>query len=696
MSVDNILAMAKTLVQSGDLEGAEAALSARTRVQPVASEVVLLLAEVLLKLKQPEQAVALLQRHTALRDCVDWLREYSIGERMNATAIQLLESLPKSGSIEDLIDQAALMQIKGDARAAAFLCRKVLAMQPNNAFALNHLGRALFNAGAAEDARQAFDAAVREAPSYFQAWHNLGHVRRAKGDFKGAEAAYQKAVGLAPYYQSAWLNLALLRMGSGDNGSAVTHLEKLLEFNPAHAEAWLNLGICRQIQREFEPARKAFEQALQLTPEEPRLWRHMAGLHRELLNNAEAITCFRKALALTPNDSDLWAELISTLELQSDLDGAETAIAEGLKTLPFDINILFESAKIERRRGKAEDAYATLKSIPLQKLHPRLHQAYHFELATAADRNGHYDEAMAEFGKGNAMASTSIRARQTDKGALARQITAVSQWLEQGAPTAEFESAEDTGADLCFLIGFPRSGTTLLDVMLDGHSNVLTLEEKPTIERVAFRLDRLPGHYPFAMETLGADQRRELRALYREQIADVRLPEHAVVIDKMPIRTVHAAFMHRLFPEAKFLFTERHPCDVVLSNYMQNYALNEAMIQFARLDTAVSTYDAVMQLWQKTLQKLPGLPVHSLQYEALIEAPEQTLRGVCDFLGIAWQSGIDQHRDALGKRGAISTNSYHQVSEPIYQRSKFRWVNYHTYLQPYMKILKQHIDRMGY
>lgn len=696
MSEDNLLDLAKAHVQSGQLEDADSALTSRLKIQPIQAEAVILLAEIKFKRGLIDEATALLEKHKHIGACAIWLREYYIGERRNAEAARVIQFLPKTGSLDDLIGQAIMHQLAGDPRSAAELCRKVLLRQPGNAIAMNHLGRALFNAGAADEAHGIFETAVKTEPDYFQAWHNLGHVLRAKGNNPAAADAYAKALDLAPYYQSALLNLALVQMAQAENRQAADTLRKLLQINPKHAEALLNLGICHHIHREFPEALQAFENAVAIEPANPRILRHLGNLHKEIQDSGKAIECYRKALALAPGDDDLWAELISTLELRSELDAAAQAVADGFAQVPGSANIAFESAKVQRRRGDSAGALAVLEALDPKRLHPRLQQSYHYEFATAADRMDRFDDAWDAYTRGNELAGTSVRAHNTDRKALPAQIDAVQRWLSAGAPALANGDGEDLGGDLCFLIGFPRSGTTLLDVMLDGHAQVVSLEEKPTIERVAFRLDRLPGHYPFAMATLDTAGRSELRTLYRQQIDALRRPEHTLVIDKMPIRTIHAAFVHRLFPQAKFLFAERHPCDVVLSNFMQNYAINEAMIHFSRIDSAVDIYDRVMRLWQQTVETLPDMPVHYVRYENLLEDTEGTLRAACAFLGLPWQSAMQEHRETLVQRGSIKTNSYHQVAEPLYQRSKFRWLNYRGHLQPFLPTLQRHIDRMRY
>jgi tetratricopeptide (TPR) repeat protein len=635
MSENNILAHAKALAETGDIDSAEDVLLVRLKIHPVPADAVLFLAQLYFKSFRLARAVSLLAQHQGLRTCADALREYYVGERMNPQALLLLCSIPKNGSVDNLLDQAISLQISDDAVSATTLCRKVLSLQPDNAYALNHLGRALFNSKQATEAQHAFERAIHYKPDYYQAWHNIGHVLRAKNDVAGAKKAYLTAISIAPFYQSALVNLALLLMHQGKTGEAITPLEQVIALNPTHVEALLNLGICRHIQRDFTLAQDALERAVTITPVDPRALRHLGNLYKELQDTPQALACYRKALQLVPNDSDLWAELISTLELLNDLDAAQVAVTTALQSVSNHANILFESAKILRRRNNYQAALQTLKSIQPKDLHPRLIQSFHYERATVLDHLGHYAEAFADYSQGNILASTSIRARDTDKTALPRQIEAIQKWLTQNAPATNSGDDEDLGDDLCFLIGFPRSGTTLLDVMLDGHTQVLSLEEQATIERTAFKLDQLLGHYPNAMATLSREQRHMLRNTYRECITTPRQSQHTLILDKMPIRTIHAPFIHRLFPKAKFLFVERHPCDVVLSNFMQQYALNEAMIHFNQLASTVNMYAQVMQLWQQCLAVLPNLTVHYVRYESLINNPEHRLRDICTFLSLS-------------------------------------------------------------
>ena len=330
-------------------------------------------------------------------------------------------------------------------------------------------------------------------------------------------------------------------------------------------------------------------------------------------------------------------------------------------------------------------------------LHPRYVQQFEFEYASALDLAGDYQLAFQSFEKANDTASRNIRTKQTDFKAFDRYMDAIEEWLASGAKVEKYEKEEDLGDDLCFLVGFPRSGTTLLDVMLDGHPKAQTLEEFPTIEQVAFTIDKQFGGYPFGISNMGPTERESLRQQYRAILLKEGFKQNAggVIVDKMPIRTVHAVIMHRLFPHAKFLFALRHPCDVILSNFMQNFSANEVFVHFNSLAESTRIYERVMRIW-KTSSELMPIPMHYVRYEQLVSDTKRTLQEVCRFLELPWDEAMFAHQNTLKDRGRIKTNSYDQVSEPIYLRSLDRWKNYRSQLEPHLAKIKPYADYFSY
>lgn len=677
---------------------AETRLRKQLRDQPAHHTTALLLADLLLGDGRVDEAVALLWLHSDDRACADMLREYCIGERLNDDAQRLLARRGSDPSASGLVDQAIANHLRGDLDGAMTCCRLAQSADPEYAPAYNHLGRALFNARRTTPARAELVHAVRIAPDYAEAWHNLAHVLRDGQELEQSERAYGHALRLRPAYRSALLNLGIVLVTMGKPNEAIDSFQRLLAIDPTHAEAWSNLALCQHLLRQHGKARQSFERAIALDPRNPRVHMHYGRLCNELLDTDGALRQFRCALDLNARDPEPWAEIALVHEQANNLADAERAIAAGLAIAPGDAGLRLEQAKVARRRNRVDAALDGLRSIDLQALHPRLHQQYHYELGWAQDRAGDYRAALPAFECGNALASRSPRALATDAQAFDHQLDGIDAWLQADAPAAAAEPDEDAGDDLCFLVGFPRSGTTLLDVMLAGHPDLASIEERSTIEQLVQHVAGLPGGYPAALATIDREGREVLRRMYRQSVAAMigeRNEIAKLIVDKMPIRSVHAAFVQRLFPRARLLFSLRHPCDVVLSNFMQQYAANEVFVHFYTLAESARLYDRTMRIWEASMSALP-LRTAYLRYEDLIDDPQRALRKVCDFLGLAWRDDLVEHRTHLQARERIATNSYHQVAEPIYTRSMGRWQAYRDAMAPVLPLLRPHAAYFGY
>jgi hypothetical protein len=217
------------------------------------------------------------------------------------------------------------------------------------------------------------------------------------------------------------------------------------------------------------------------------------------------------------------------------------------------------------------------------------------------------------------------------------------------------------------------------------------LEEEPILERVGEAL----GDFAMLPE-LDANRVRRLRGLYFEELdAFDPAARGKLVVDKLPLNILGAPLIHRLFPDAKFIFAGRHPCDVTLSCFMQNFELNPAMANFLDLGDAARLYDLVLSFWRRSREILP-LDVHDVRYEALVEDKEGALRPLLDFLGLPWDDGVAEHQRTAAKRGAISTPSYAQVAQPIYRRASGRWLRYRAEMEDVLPILAPWAEWLGY
>ena len=248
-----------------------------------------------------------------------------------------------------------------------------------------------------------------------------------------------------------------------------------------------------------------------------------------------------------------------------------------------------------------------------------------------------------------------------------------------------------------FLIGFPRSGTTLLGQILDSHPGAMTLDELPTVQALVAAADRLPGGYPGGLARLGAAQRDTLRSAYFQAVDQLAGPAgDLLLVDKQPLATVHIGLIHQVFPEAPIIFAQRHPCDVVLSAFMQALKSHYAPGGFVTLERTAALYGAVMTLWQRAAARLP-LALKVMRYEDLVEDFEAEVRGLLDHLGLAWDPSVtDFAGHARARGGGAATPSYSQVTRPLYSSSRYRWQAYARELAPVIDELRPFVNSFGY
>lgn len=690
MSESNILELTQSLIAKGDFQAAEHALRARLRLPPAPEGAYLLMIDILIREAKYTDAIQFVNEHPDNADIFIRLRDYFIGERMNNEALNLISKSRLSDPGIAHINDSIRKQLGGDLQAAIACCNNALRFNTSDASACNQLGRVLFNAGHPPQSQSAFEKAIALKPDFAEAWHNLGHVLRAQNKLAEADKAYTRSLELAPYYRSALLNLGVVKFACGKNTEAMDNFRQLLVIDPGNIEGHINAGVGEHILRNNAQARFHYQKAIELDPQNDIAMRHLAALFSEQTDTESAIEYLRKSLSLKPRLSDVWAELVELYERASRLDEAEKALAEATRILPDDANLQYVSAKLAGRLNQIDQSIAIFRKIDPRLLHPRFLQPYYFEFANTLDRSDQHELAFEAFEKGNGLASRSIRAKQTDLAAFDRHMDAVEEWLKNGARVTKYEKDEDLGADLCFLLGFPYSGSVLLDTMLEQHPKTHMLEERATFEHVAFSIDKQFGGYPFGMSSIDASQRQELRSQYRALLEKEGIKPNAggIIIDKMPMRTVHTACMYRLFPRAKFLFSLRHPCDVILGNYMQNFAANEVFVHFSTLAESTRIYERVMRIW-KTSSDLMPIPVHFVRYEQLVSDTERALQEVCRFLDLPWIESTSSHQHA-------PRNRQPEPTLPAYLRSMNHWQHYRRQFEPHLVKIKPYADYFSY
>lgn len=542
--------------------------------------------------------------------------------------------------------------------------------------------------GRLAEAAASYEQILARDPGDFETWNNLGNVRRSAGDLQGAVAALRRAVALRPDIAIIHVNLGGALAGLGRLEESLRAFREAARKAPNDPACLLELGrACCRSGRDDE-ALAAFDAAARQAPADPQIPVEIGLVHagRDALDLAEA--AYRKALAIKPDHAPAYIALGTLLENSNRAGELETLLNDTDARGVAAEELSFVRALSLRRAGKLEAALeqalrAPVTTDPNRKAHL---------IGEIADRLGDSTVAFAAFEEMNRIVAADPSNPRRGAAEYRRELKRMADLTTPQWVAGWSEACPDTTRPApVFLVGFPRSGTTLLDTVLMGHPDVHVLEEEPVLQAVSDMLGD-----PASLARLTKGEVDALRARYFEECASLA-PASAgrLVIDKFPLHMARAPLIHRIFPDAKFIFLQRHPCDVVLSCFMQNFKLNYAMANFLDIGDAARLYDLVVSYWA-TCRKLFPLHVQDLRYERMIEDMEGELRSLLTFLDLPWNAAVLDHQRTAARRGYISSPSYAQVTERIYTRASGRWERYREQMSDVLPILAPWVEHYGY
>jgi tetratricopeptide (TPR) repeat protein len=533
----------------------------------------------------------------------------------------------------------------------------------------------------------AYEHVVHAAPNDWESWNNLGNARLMAGDFARGIADLERAVAMAPDTAPLRLNVARAFQQAGDLQKAEDLLRKMADDFPNDAKPLFALHDILKVQVREEEILEVVDRALAIEPENVELLLARARHFGAMLEMDQGERAFRAVLARDPRNADAFVGLATLYEHSR--PAALPEIAEEAERQTVDSNALnLVRAFAHRRANRYSDGIAALEQIsPEFETARREHL-----LGQMLEGLGEYDAAYRAFERMNKVycedPSRPLERAEAKRAQIRRELaTTTEAWLATWkSPPLEPERAAPV-----FLIGFPRSGTTLLDTILMGHPDVVVMEERPVIARLGSEL----GGFE-AIATLTEAQVRHAQRRYFEIASEYAdLGSGSLLVDKSPMLLNEAALIYRLFPNARFILALRHPADVLLSCFVSNFRLNNAMSNFIRLDTAAEFYDLTFSMWENARALLP-LDVHTVVYEQMVENPPAALRPLVEGIGLEWHEDMLDHTKTAAERGMITTASYAQVTEPIYRRSVGRWLKYANHLEPIVPVLKPWAEKFGY
>jgi tetratricopeptide (TPR) repeat protein len=640
-------------------------------------------------------------------------------EEFRARLAQLIEEnesfRTQLTEISETLSTAVTTHKSGDLVQAEAGYRSILTRLPNHPQALHMLGAIELQRGNVPLAIDLIRRAIKVHPGHPEPWVNLGIALRAIDENDEAITAFQRAIRLKPNMVLAHTELARALMDLGRYEAAISHCEAAVAINPRFMSARIQLAITLRCAGRFQDAARHWSEIIRLAPNRAESYYVLGTQFRDMGQLRESLRCHNRALTLKPDIPEFLCAKGATLIYMNKADEALECFQRAETISPGMPDVLGGIGWALRSLGRFDEADKYLQKVRV--LNPADLRSYKhlssegnplevaeeqhltavlerhdtsvdgritagFGLGRLLDKAGRYDEAFARYASANALVRE-IWPKMADLFD-AERFTALTEGLIEryrnpsSVRLADFSNMSELPV---FVVGMPRSGTTLVEQICASHSHVFGAGELGDI----IQLDNILNRPDVARSTEKLHE--TARRFAKEHIVKLYAEAKGAhrVVDKMPDNILHVGLIARLFPRARFICCSRDDRDTALSCYFQMFAPGALHFSYDLADCGRRTR-LTGHLARHWLSVLPDRMIE-VNYEALTEDLEGQSRRLIEFLGLGWEPAcLDFHRTER----PVATVSYWQVRQPLYQSSVGRWRNYENHLRPLFAALSHH------
>ena len=553
-------------------------------------------------------------------------------------------------AVQQAMNKAVQHEKQAQWQEAESIYRRLVGQLPNFHPAWHSLGLLAHRFGRLELAIQYLEAAVAIDDTNALYLRNLGEMYRRQGLLEKAVEAGRKACQRAPEDTDAHYNLGLAYTDAEAYAQAIECYHKVIGFNPRHNLAWNNLGSALERQGDREEALKAYEQAIAIEPQHVEAQNNAGAIYSEQGRLDEARVAFEAAIAARPDFVESHHNLSS------------------LKRYTPDDPHLAALEQIYRHRDQLPD-------------HARIR--YCFALGKALDDIGEYERAFAAYEEGNRLQHALLPMDEARANQLVETIIARFD-ADFFAQRKAWQGAADPQRTPIFIVGMPRSGTTLLEQILCSHHSVHGAGELEDLHQAVISATGAWTETPLAerVTRLSEAEIKRLGDDYLQRVWKLS-PDSHYITDKMPANFFYLGLIHLALPQAKIIHAMRDPMDSCFSCYTRLF--NDTM-EFAydqgTLGRYYVRYMRLMQHWQRVL---PEGSILNLAYEEMVSDTETQARRILEFVGLPWDENcLNFHQNTR----LVKTASVAQVRKPIYKTSVARWRHFATFLRPLYELVK--------
>ena len=498
-----------------------------------------------------------------------------------------------------------------------------------------------------------YNLVLAQVPGYAEGHNNRGVVLQLLKKYGEALASYDKALALKPEYANAHFNRATTLKKLGRLDEALAGYDRAIALRADHAEAHLNRGVLLQELRLYREALASYDRVIALKPGHPEAHNNRGIVLMSIGDMPQAEKMFVKASELKPDFTDPLFNLAVIRNHQN----ADTAEVKHLRAL-----------------------------LDQPALPPTEKEHLSFTLGKIYDDAGRYDEAFECFRQANQIRNTGVAYNAKSVEQLTDGIIEV---FNRDFLAKPFAFASESRAPV-FIVGMPRSGTTLLAGILSNHPAIGMAGELPAIGDLAAHLQEFTGGtepYPAAARHISPAVATRLITTFENRLRRDVGADVAHVIDKNPLNFMHLGFIAMLFPQARIFHCTREPLDTCLSNYFQRFPLYlDYSFDLRNIGHFYGQYVRLMEHWQT----IPALKMMEVRYEDMILHTEPAARAMLDFMGLEWDPQcLTPHTNPI----PVETASQWQVRQPIYQHALERWRHYEKHLAPLLETLPASLAR---
>jgi tetratricopeptide (TPR) repeat protein len=576
----------------------------------------------------------------------------------------------------DVLARAMQAHERGDLDTADSLASRILSRFPNQAESLYLRGIIAHQRGKPASAEKYLRRAIKAAPKSPMGHGGLGIVRLGQGRLQDAVVLFEQALSISPGQPHIHNNFGLALSGLGKFAEAALHYDEALRMVPNYADAWLNLGKLRQDEGRLPDASRCYVRALKIAPNMAEAHNNLGNLHHRTGQVNDALAAYARAVEENPGYAEaLFNKAVVQAEIGqiSDAINSYRAVIEAEPDHVEAMCGLGEALETVGQEAEAIECYHSAARMRPRHLHEEREERLHYTLGRTFDRLKDYDRAFAEIKIANELRLEALR-----RSGQIYNRSAQEQLVDGIIAAFPVESAKHwTALGLAdntpiFVLGMPRSGTTLAEQILASHPQVHGAGELMEFPRIGQRLTG-DGNWWEEVDRLDSSLAATLANDYLAALRK-KAPTAQRIVDKLPTNFLLIGLIRAIFPNATIVHMRRDRRDNCISNYFQNFSDAVPHIHdLADFAHYYHQYDRLMEHWNAVF---PAEIFH-LDYEWIVREQEAASRALIDWCGLDWD---DRCLDFHKTNRTVQTTSYLQVRRPIYDESIGRWRHYEQHL----------------